>query len=368
MESNLEEMFRTNQARAKRKEEEDTVEPSLAAKNADTWANVRIPEVPQDQRRTGAPAKAGAAPSVDMAELASDRTGIGGVVEILVRKYGCVRGQRLQVIGESGTKLWKLEFEKTIPKNQENTGWKWVVVPKKKEVAAPPQTVTAPAPEPAPVPPEEELEVPASAKEKPQVAEATTQESKLDGIWSKAVISGTTLTLRGTGEKIGLKIISPTELEVPSDGFVAVLKEDGKLHWSDGDIWARDDDANLEELDNRRNDRSEERSEDRQVKQRSPSTRQARDDDKPKKRSRSRSKPRGSDKKRRKDCSASRSRSKDPGPDPQKPKAESKVDDRRRSDSRSRNRRSNSRCGRSRREDSRSRRERSRSSRHRSRR
>jgi len=52
--------------------------------------------------------------------------GVGGVVEIARASYGCRRGDRLQVVGES-RKLWKLMGKKTIPKEHEGTGWAWVL-------------------------------------------------------------------------------------------------------------------------------------------------------------------------------------------------------------------------------------------------
>lgn len=51
--------------------------------------------------------------------------GIGGVVEINKARYGCRRGDRLEVVGESA-KLWKLVGKKTIPKEHEGAGWHWV--------------------------------------------------------------------------------------------------------------------------------------------------------------------------------------------------------------------------------------------------
>merc|ERR1712147_218695 len=40
-------------------------------------------------------------------------------------KYGCGKGQRLRVIGETCT-LLQFDGGKTAPKNQEDKGWKWV--------------------------------------------------------------------------------------------------------------------------------------------------------------------------------------------------------------------------------------------------
>mmetsp|Transcript_35221 Transcript_35221/g.76934 ORF Transcript_35221/g.76934 Transcript_35221/m.76934 type:complete len:512 (+) Transcript_35221:81-1616(+) len=58
--------------------------------------------------------------------LMGDERGIGGVVEVLKAKYGCGKGQRLRVIGETGT-LLQFEGGKTAPKNHEDKGWKWVM-------------------------------------------------------------------------------------------------------------------------------------------------------------------------------------------------------------------------------------------------
>merc|ERR1719284_1339021 len=58
--------------------------------------------------------------------LVGEDRGVGGVVEILKPKYGCGKGQRLKVIGETGS-LLQFEGGKTAPKNQEDKGWKWVL-------------------------------------------------------------------------------------------------------------------------------------------------------------------------------------------------------------------------------------------------
>jgi len=64
----------------------------------------------------------------DDAELPmiGDERGVGGVVEIVKAKYGCAKGQRLKVIGETDS-LLQFEGGKTAPKNQEDRGWKWVL-------------------------------------------------------------------------------------------------------------------------------------------------------------------------------------------------------------------------------------------------
>jgi len=57
---------------------------------------------------------------------AGESRGVGGVVEILKAKYGCGKGQRLRVIGETAV-LVQFEGGKTAPQNHEGTGWRWVV-------------------------------------------------------------------------------------------------------------------------------------------------------------------------------------------------------------------------------------------------
>ncbi|CAE8591013.1 unnamed protein product [Polarella glacialis] len=54
-----------------------------------------------------------------------DSRGVGGLIEITRARYGCKRGFRQRVVGES-PKLWKLEGAKTCPKDHEGTGWVWV--------------------------------------------------------------------------------------------------------------------------------------------------------------------------------------------------------------------------------------------------
>eukprot|EP00747_Dinoflagellata_sp_TGD_P180211 gnl/TRDRNA2_/TRDRNA2_32277_c0_seq1.p1 gnl/TRDRNA2_/TRDRNA2_32277_c0~~gnl/TRDRNA2_/TRDRNA2_32277_c0_seq1.p1 ORF type:complete len:282 (+),score=52.79 gnl/TRDRNA2_/TRDRNA2_32277_c0_seq1:115-960(+) len=57
--------------------------------------------------------------------MAGNLCGVGDVVEVLRAKYGCRRGDRLRVLGESRM-LWKLEGGKTIPKIHDQIGWRWV--------------------------------------------------------------------------------------------------------------------------------------------------------------------------------------------------------------------------------------------------
>lgn len=58
--------------------------------------------------------------------LVGESPGVGGVVEILKAKYGCSKGQRIRVIGETHS-LLQFEGGKTAPKNHEDSGWKWVI-------------------------------------------------------------------------------------------------------------------------------------------------------------------------------------------------------------------------------------------------
>ncbi|CAK9074849.1 unnamed protein product [Durusdinium trenchii] len=58
--------------------------------------------------------------------LVGEVPGVGGVVEILKAKYGCSKGQRIRVIGETQS-LLQFEGGKTAPINHEGSGWKWVI-------------------------------------------------------------------------------------------------------------------------------------------------------------------------------------------------------------------------------------------------
>ncbi|CAJ1361215.1 unnamed protein product [Effrenium voratum] len=130
--------------------------------------------------------------------------GIGGVIEMLRAKYGCSKGQRLQVIGETNA-LLQFEGGRTAPKNHEGTGWKWVISsgdanagqkdeartpnrrmirnfrrvelqgaesPDKAQPDAAPAEPTPPAPEPAPPAPEPAPPAPEPPAEPAPPAEA----------------------------------------------------------------------------------------------------------------------------------------------------------------------------------------------------
>merc|ERR1712187_1086006 len=65
---------------------------------------------------------------------------------------------------------------------------------------------------------------------------------KLEGDWDKGTIRGD--VLHGTnGAKVG---ITKTAFEMVFEGsrYKAELQSDGKLHWSDGDIWTKKDSGN----------------------------------------------------------------------------------------------------------------------------
>jgi hypothetical protein len=63
------------------------------------------------------------------------------------------------------------------------------------------------------------------------------------GIWNKGQIDGTRLTWKSSGEKTKLKDVTATSCKVTLKTGASVegnLGEDGKLHWSDGDVWHRE--------------------------------------------------------------------------------------------------------------------------------
>merc|ERR1712110_1184438 len=63
---------------------------------------------------------------------------------------------------------------------------------------------------------------------------------KFDGIWNSASIHDGTLTWN-EGEDVPLSIISANIFQMHYVGkiYLAVLRDDGKLHWDDGDVWVR---------------------------------------------------------------------------------------------------------------------------------
>lgn len=133
----VEMMCKAQSKKGKTKVLKPPTDPALAAKLNDCFVQgyAKIKEVPKEESRFAPPA--GAAPVLDPAEEAARKNaelignirGIGGVVEMVKAKYGCQKGQRFKVVGESGGMggLWKLEGNRTIPKPQVNDGWKWVM-------------------------------------------------------------------------------------------------------------------------------------------------------------------------------------------------------------------------------------------------
>lgn len=67
------------------------------------------------------------------------------------------------------------------------------------------------------------------------------EERTVYGAWSEATISGTTLIFHDTRETVALQLINSKEFRMmwKGENCKAVLRDDGKLHWSDGDVWSR---------------------------------------------------------------------------------------------------------------------------------
>jgi len=64
--------------------------------------------------------------------------------------------------------------------------------------------------------------------------------AQFQGKWEGGTIVGTTLSWND-GRHTNIDIITPTKFTVllGNDVIIAVLEDDGKLHWSDGDVWAK---------------------------------------------------------------------------------------------------------------------------------
>lgn len=67
------------------------------------------------------------------------------------------------------------------------------------------------------------------------------QEQTIYGAWSEATISGTTLIFHDTRETVAIQFMNPREFKMiwKGENCKAALRDDGRLHWSDGDIWTR---------------------------------------------------------------------------------------------------------------------------------
>lgn len=77
-------------------------------------------------------------------------------------------------------------------------------------------------------------------KEKKEKEKEKEKESPFDGKWSEGAISGTSLTFK-SGIKNTIEILDGKQCKMTLRGksYTGKLK-DGKLHWSDGDVWTRD--------------------------------------------------------------------------------------------------------------------------------
>jgi antitoxin component of MazEF toxin-antitoxin module len=68
----------------------------------------------------------------------------------------------------------------------------------------------------------------------------THEDSKFDGVWGPACLRKGVLTWN-EGEDVEVDVLSDTKFRMTYVGKVcsAELRRDGKLHWSDGDVWSR---------------------------------------------------------------------------------------------------------------------------------
>eukprot|EP00427_Karlodinium_veneficum_P037253 CAMPEP_0169297088 /NCGR_PEP_ID=MMETSP1016-20121227/65511_1 /TAXON_ID=342587 /ORGANISM="Karlodinium micrum, Strain CCMP2283" /LENGTH=1357 /DNA_ID=CAMNT_0009388571 /DNA_START=1 /DNA_END=4071 /DNA_ORIENTATION=+ len=73
----------------------------------------------------------------------------------------------------------------------------------------------------------------------PQSPEAIVGKATIDGVWTGGTISGTTLTWPN-GTQTTINMIAPREYAIMLEDdkvLTACLEYDGKLHWTDGDVW-----------------------------------------------------------------------------------------------------------------------------------
>jgi len=115
---------RTGKEQEKAKKQPSAKMQELSERIAHSLANPTYEEVPVNERRcSGVDQKLeDTKPKV----LEGTVKGVGGVIEAMQKKYAMIKGERLRVVNETKD-LWKLEGEKTVPKAQVNTGWKWVI-------------------------------------------------------------------------------------------------------------------------------------------------------------------------------------------------------------------------------------------------
>lgn len=104
--------------------------PIFSTEAAEIYVNAKPQEVRPEQSRFAPPPEESGMPGEKAQEaegpLVGEVKGVGGVVEMLRAKYGCSKGQRMKVLGETGA-LLQFGEGKTVPKNHEGSGWKWVL-------------------------------------------------------------------------------------------------------------------------------------------------------------------------------------------------------------------------------------------------
>lgn len=115
---------RTGNEQEKAKKQPSAKMQELSVRIAHSLANPKYEEVPASERRcSGVDQKLeDTTPKL----LEGTVKGVGGVIEAMQKKYAMIKGERLRVVNETKD-LWKLEGEKTVPKAQVNTGWKWII-------------------------------------------------------------------------------------------------------------------------------------------------------------------------------------------------------------------------------------------------
>jgi hypothetical protein len=63
------------------------------------------------------------------AKMEDNVEGVGGLIEVTKKKYGCFVGQQLRVLGRTGdgrNAVWKCTGGKTVPVAQRDYGWRWI--------------------------------------------------------------------------------------------------------------------------------------------------------------------------------------------------------------------------------------------------
>mmetsp|Transcript_70297 Transcript_70297/g.184253 ORF Transcript_70297/g.184253 Transcript_70297/m.184253 type:complete len:435 (-) Transcript_70297:26-1330(-) len=140
--------------------------PRVAALMQDVFNSYVGPEVPANQRRCDGGLNQEPPPEPPREALVGKVKGVDGVIEILKAKYGCQKGQRWKVVGETAgpAGIWKLkgpEGERSVPKTHlKEGGWKWVL---EEEQALPGKPPGKPPAKPQP-PPQKAEETPPDDK------------------------------------------------------------------------------------------------------------------------------------------------------------------------------------------------------------